>query len=401
MDVALCLDEAPSGRAGPGIVVFDKPTVEVREWIRAASRCGLERVVALATLPRHGCHDDDWALLAAGAADVLSWDPGAHPAAQLAARFERWAQVDALVASPAVRDRLVGHSPAWIGVLRRLVEVACFTDLPVLLMGETGTGKELVARMIHDLDARPDKARFVVLDCTTVVPSLSGSEFFGHDKGAYTGATSPREGAFALANKGTLFLDEVGELPPPLQAELLRVIQEGTYKRVGSNVWNKTRFRLVCATNRDLVEEQRAGRFRSDLFFRIAGCRARLPALRERTADIPALVDCFFRQVRPAQPPPLLDPEVRGFLLARAYPGNIRDLKHVVTCMSHRHVGPGPVTIGDIPEDARPLSEPCDNGWALDPESAPDGVFDTDVGDLAATEAAAARSPAGPWRDLR
>ncbi len=134
-----------------------------------------------------------------------------------------------------------------------MVEIARFTDAAVLITGESGTGKERMAQLIHELDPRPKKGRLVVLDCSTVVPSLSGSEFFGHEKGAFTGASAPRSGAFELADGGTLFLDEVGELAVPLQAELLRVIQEGTFKRVGSNTWRRSAFRLVCATNRDLA----------------------------------------------------------------------------------------------------------------------------------------------------
>ena len=126
----------------------------------------------------------------------------------------------------------------------------------------------------------------------------SGSEFFGHEKGAFTGATGPRDGVFALANRGTLFLDEVGELSPQLQAELLRVIQEGMYKPIGSNTWRTTDFRLVCATNRDLVAEQEAGRFRLDLYYRIAAWQFRLPPLRHRREDIELLALSFFSRSR-------------------------------------------------------------------------------------------------------
>src|SRR5262249_51814424 len=149
---------------------------------------------------------------------------------------------------------LIGDSPAWRRLVRRIVEVARFTDAAVLITGETGTGKELVARLVHALDPRTTKRKLVLLDCTTIVPPLSGGAFFGHERGASTGATPTRDGAFALADGGTLFLDEVGELPLALQAELLRVVQEGTYKRVGSNEWRETQFRLVCATNRELLE---------------------------------------------------------------------------------------------------------------------------------------------------
>src|SRR5262249_683962 len=151
-------------------------------------------------------------------------------------------------------------------------------------IGESGTGKELIARLIHDLDSRPGKPPLVVVDCTTIVPGLSGSEFFGHERGAFTGAINTRDGAFALANGGTLFLDEIGELPQPMQAELLRVIQERKYKRVGSNAWQHTDFRLVSATNMDLESGVAKGAFRGDLYYRIAGWVCRTPPLRERKA---------------------------------------------------------------------------------------------------------------------
>src|SRR5690606_31880967 len=135
----------------------------------------------------------------------------------------------------------------------------------------------------------------VILDCSTIVPELAGSEFFGHERGAFTGALITREGAFALADGGTLFLDEIGELPLHLQVQLLRVIQEGTYKKVGSNTWKSTRFRLICATNRDLSEEVKKGRFRADLFYRIASWTFHLPPLRERKEDILPLALHFLK----------------------------------------------------------------------------------------------------------
>jgi transcriptional regulator with GAF, ATPase, and Fis domain len=237
------------------------------------------------------------------------------------------------------------------------VEVARFTDAAVLITGESGTGKERVAQLIHELDPRPNKKRMVVLDCSTVVPSLSGSEFFGHEKGAFTGAAAARAGAFELADGGTLFLDEVGELSVPLQAELLRVIQEGTFKRVGSNTWRKSAFRLVCATNRDLAVEQAKGTFRNDFYYRIAGCRLHLPSLRDRAEDILPLFRHFFRQVHPDGEPPELEDAVRDLLVSRAYPGNVRDLRSLVLRIVHRYLGAGFVTVGDIPDRERPPSE--------------------------------------------
>jgi transcriptional regulator with GAF, ATPase, and Fis domain len=248
-------------------------------------------------------------------------------------------------------------------VLHQIVEIARFTDVPVLLMGETGTGKELAARLIHTLDAQRAQHELVIVDCTTIVPELSGSELFGHERGAYTGAITTREGAFALANEGTLFLDEVGELPLGLQVQLLRILQEHTYKRVGSNTWHRTDFRLICATNRDLLQEEARGHFRRDLYYRIASWVVHLPSLRERPDDILPLVHHFISQAKPDEEPPELDERVQAYFLTRSYPGNVRDLKNLVLRLVSRHVGPGPITIGDIPVDERPTSLGDLDGW--------------------------------------
>ena len=341
--------ERGRGEHGPGLVLFDGASHTVCELVASTSRRGEDRVIAVAASADALRPQDAWNLLAAGAADVLTWS-GDATARQIQARLDRWTQVDELLASPAVHDRLVGETHVWRSLLRQVIEVACFTDAPVLLTGESGTGKELVARLVHDLDRRSGKPGLVVVDCTTIVPTLSGSEFFGHERGSFTGATSSRDGAFALADGGTLFLDEVGELPPPLQAELLRVVQEGMYKRVGSNTWRETSFRLVCATNRDLRNDAAEGRFRADLYYRLAGATFTLPPLRERLADVPLFIRHFFGDERE---PPELDTAVRDHLLAREYPGNVRDLRQLVTRIRYRHVGPGPITLGDLPEEER------------------------------------------------
>jgi transcriptional regulator with GAF, ATPase, and Fis domain len=246
-----------------------------------------------------------------------------------------------------------------------VVEVAAFTQSPVLITGETGTGKDLVAQAIHRLSGA--RGELTVLDCTTLSPELAGSELFGHERGAFTGAVAPRDGAFAAANGGVLFLDEVGELPLPLQAQLLRVIQEQQFKRVGSNTWQPTRFRLVCATNRDLEAEVAAGRFRADLYYRIAAWRCRTPPLRERQADILPLVAHFLRQLAGSGTALYtLDPAVRQYLLTRHYPGNVRDLRQTVARIWYRHSGPGPITIGDVPPEERQAGAPVwpDPGFA-------------------------------------
>jgi len=353
-----CVQEE-QGAASCGIVCFTEITAEICSLLREASR-RLARVLTVALTPSALAGGGAWSLLRSGASDVFAWNHSAEPAKEIAARVERWKEVDDIVQSTLVRENLVGQSPAWIGVLRQIVEVARFTDASVLVTGESGTGKELIARLIHTLDTRKNKGELVISDCTTIVPELSGSEFFGHERGAFTGAVATRDGAFALANGGTLFLDEVGELPATLQAELLRVVQERTYKRVGSNTWQKTDFRLIAATNRNLLDEQSAGRFRRDLYYRIAACTCHLPPLRERREDILPLVRYFIQQQRsddPTELPLELDAAVRDYLLARDYPGNVRDLKQLVTRMLLRHVGPGPITVGDIPEDERPAAD--------------------------------------------
>jgi transcriptional regulator with PAS, ATPase and Fis domain len=188
------------------------------------------------------------------------------------------------------------------------------------------------------------------------VAELSGSEFFGHERGSYTGAAGAREGAFALADGGTLFLDEIGELPLGLQAQLLRVVQERTYKPVGGNTWRKTDFRLVCATNRDLAAEVGRGTFRRDLYYRLASSVCTLPPLRERQEDILPLFRHFMHAEAPDREVPSLDPDLRTYVLHRDYPGNVRDLRQLVSRILQRHAGGGVVTVGDLPPDERPGS---------------------------------------------
>lgn len=371
---ALKLEELSGGRlqvgrrgevneAVGGVFVFEAFDDGTREALHQLATNRLERVVALAV----GTQVDGpecWELLRAGAADVLNWRDLPEPGSELADRFERWATIEEILHSARVRETLVGECGAWVAMLREVIEVAHFTDSAVLLTGESGTGKELLARLIHQLDRRPQKRSFIVLDCTTIVPELSGSEFFGHERGAFTHAIAAREGAFALADGGTLFLDEVGELPPTLQAELLRVVQEHAYKRVGSNTWKQTNFRLVCATNRDLLEEEKRGRFRTDFYHRIASSTFHLPSLADRRDDIILLARHFLAQMPPHDESPELTPAVRDYLTTRRYPGNVRELRQVVSRIAQRHVGRGPITVGDIPEEERlPVNRFLDEDW--------------------------------------
>jgi transcriptional regulator with GAF, ATPase, and Fis domain len=337
----------------PGIVFFEHCDSALCELLRQLTVEDVRRVLVIALAPSACTSEATWSLVAAGASDVFAWQDGTS-ARHVAARLARWAEVDAIAGSEIVRSLLVGRSPRWLAVRNQLVEAARFTQAPVLITGESGTGKELAARLVHTLDGRQGKRDLVVLDCSTLVPSLSGSEFFGHERGAFTGAVNARDGAFALAAGGTLFLDEIGELPLDLQTQLLRAVQEHTYKRVGGNVWRRTEFRLVCATNRDLQADVAAGRFRADLYYRIAGVCCHLPPLRERIEDVPVLAEHFLRELSQDGPVRSADGPVLSWLLQREYQNNVRELRLVLARMLLRHAGDGPITVGDIPPDERP-----------------------------------------------
>jgi transcriptional regulator with GAF, ATPase, and Fis domain len=338
-------------------------TPELCTFLRNVSRGGRERILVLVDAVGSQNGVSGWDLLQAGASDVLTWSDPDELAQQIRARFERWLTVDQLLETPPVSNSVVGKSPVWRAILRDIVECARFSDTPTLILGESGTGKELIARLIHTLDARTNKRDLVVLDCSTIMLELSGSEFFGHEPGAFTGAVSQRTGAFALADGGTLFLDEIGELPLRLQAQLLRVVQERTYKRVGGNTWHRTDFRLVCATNRDLLAQVGCGEFRADLYYRIAGFVCMLPPLRERLDDVIPLAEYFLRQMHPNGEPPQLDNAVRAYLLRREYPGNVRDLRQVVSRLMSRYAGGGTITIGSVPPEERPAAEQENAAW--------------------------------------
>jgi PAS domain S-box-containing protein len=228
-----------------------------------------------------------------------------------------------------VRD-LVGRSPAMAELRRSIAQVAD-TTATVLVSGETGTGKELVARAIHVASGRASRP-LIKVNCAAVPASLIESEFFGHERGAFTGATQRREGRFALADGGTIFLDEVGELPLELQPKLLRVLQEGEFEPVGSSRTRRVDVRVIAATNRDLDQTIRAGAFREDLYYRLNVFPIVVPPLRERREDIPLLAEAFARRYaqtlgRPVQP---LSPGALERLTAYHWPGNVRELHNLV-----------------------------------------------------------------------
>ena len=227
-------------------------------------------------------------------------------------------------------EEIVGQSPALRSVLRKVKQVA-EVETSVLLTGETGTGKELIARAIHSLSPRKD-CPLIKINCGAIPHGVVESELFGHEKGAFTGALQRRIGRFELADKGTLFMDEVGELPLETQVKLLRVLQEQEFERVGSTKPMKVDVRLVAATNRDLDREVAEGRFRADLFYRLNVFPIRIPPLRERREDIPRLVEYFLAQFQRKFGKPLrsLTSESMERLRRYQFPGNIRELQNVL-----------------------------------------------------------------------
>jgi formate hydrogenlyase transcriptional activator len=226
--------------------------------------------------------------------------------------------------------QIVGQSPALKTALS-LVSVVAPTDSSVLILGETGTGKELVARAIHKLGSRSEKA-FVKVNCAAIPLGLLESELFGHEKGAFTGAIAQKTGRFELADKGTLFLDEVGDIPPELQAKLLRVLQEQEFERLGSNRTHKVDVRLIAATHRDLPAMVKQGTFREDLYYRLKVFPIQVPALRQRTEDIPTLVRYFtaLYAQRMNKRIDAIPPETMNALVRYPWPGNIRELQNFI-----------------------------------------------------------------------
>jgi formate hydrogenlyase transcriptional activator len=243
-------------------------------------------------------------------------------------------------------EQVIGNSPALEVVLEQVERVAP-TDSTVLIQGETGTGKELIARAIHNLSSRCGRP-FVRLNCAAIPLDLLESELFGHEKGAFTGAIAQKIGRFELADKGTLFLDEVGDIPPALQPKLLRVLQEQEFERLGSTHTHQVDVRLVAATNRNLMEMANRGDFRSDLYYRLNVFPLLLPPLRERRQDIPALVTHFVEIYghRMSRKIEHIPPATMSALMSYYWPGNIRELQNLIeraVILSNDGVLPNPL----------------------------------------------------------
>lgn len=325
---------------------------------RAAESRGADRVLHIHHTPRGPEHVD------------VDLRPIFDAHSEIIAYVERLATVRGASARPSA-EGLVGRAPTFNAAISALQRVAP-SILPVLLLGESGTGKELFAHALHEASDRAQRP-FVVVDCSGITETLFESELFGFEKGAFTGATSRKPGLVETAQGGTLFLDEIGDVPLSIQVKLLRLIETGTFRRVGSTETQRADFRLVAATHKPLEQMISAGLFRSDLYFRISAFPIRLPAVRERVEDIPLLADSILARIATAghglPRKPLISPDALALLRAYSWPGNIRELRNVLERASLL-ADDGVIRAAQLPESlAREVMSPVETlpatGFAL------------------------------------
>jgi DNA-binding NtrC family response regulator len=278
-------------------------------------------------------------------------------------RFRDRSLEDLAESEEGLKPQLIGNSPAWIEVFKNIGRVAA-TDVGVLLLGESGTGKEVVARAIHQNSAR-SRRPFIILNCAALPPELLESELFGHERGAFTGAIAQKRGKFEAAGGGTIFLDEIGELPLSLQPKLLRVLQEHTFEHVGGTASIHTDVRVIAATNRPLEEDVEWKSFRADLFYRLNAFTVRLPPLRERQSDVLPLAEYFLaRYVQRNQVASTgLAADAIVALQNYSFPGNVRELEHLIERAA--------VKAGGRAITAEQIEEELAQEWRVTP-----GVFD-------------------------
>ena len=347
-----------------GLIVFDRVSADVLDLVRGSSRDGV-RILAVGTSATAVEDIGPWPLLDAGASDVVVRMDDAGLVDQVSARLTRWGEVEGLVHSSEVQDALAGRTLVWISLLREIVEVARFSDASVLLIGESGTGKDVVARLIHELDARPLKDEFVTIDCRNFVGTGDGEDLAGHHPGTFEDADAPFSSDTGLEmlgvrDAGTIFLDEVENLPPSLRGSLLRSIEQRNRRSVGGMGRTTSNLRLICSTSE---EPSGLGTETADDFWERITTRFRLPPLREHRDDIPTIAEHLLRRLRPNGEEIQLDPALDTFLEGRDYPANVHDLLTLVRGISARHAGPGVVTVGSIPQDERFRPGMVDHSW--------------------------------------
>jgi two-component system response regulator AtoC len=285
-------------------------------------------------------------------------------------------------------SEIVTRSPAIKKLLETLAKVAP-AKMPVLIEGESGVGKELVAHQLHRLSPRSGRA-FVDLNCAAVPAALLESELFGHERGSFTGATTEKPGLVEVADGGTLFLDEIGEMSAEIQSKFLRVLDSGSFYRVGATRKRRADFRLVAATNRNLRQEVQAGRFRKDLFYRVNGVRVVIPALRERPEDVPLLVDYFSRGLPNAR---AYSPAALRALAAYEWPGNVRELRFAVERAALLAEG-DTIDVGDLPPEIFETTRPR----GATPSDEPGGADDVSEEAVLDRERVAAALEQARWR---
>jgi two-component system, NtrC family, response regulator AtoC len=306
----------PVRTTGSLLLVEGGPIVGSAEAVQVCEACSIQGYIGGSTLDRLPLQ----AAVRATTAGFKSLSASVHPtaAASRVSQRDRWPW------------GVIGRSPSIRRVIHQIQRVAP-TRLPVLILGENGTGKELIARALHGASSRNSRD-MVILNCAAIPRDLLESELFGYEPGAFTGATRRRIGKFEDAHGSTLFLDEIGDLEPPLQAKLLRVLEDGRFERIGSNVLQYTDARIVCATNRNIREIVNEGLFREDLYYRLCTIEIEMPPLRNRAGDIPLLVQHFLNEIRAELNPNIdaIDEEAMQLLLSHRWPGNVRELRHVL-----------------------------------------------------------------------
>jgi DNA-binding NtrC family response regulator len=357
--------QASNGEEAITILHASAPDVALCDWrmsplggldvLKAMRQEGLDRGIPLIVLTAYGDAESTVQAMQAGAYDFLVKPVDADAVLSTAMRAiehitlqrnlerlqnERFRDGRITVVSDNFSsDQLIGRSPKWIAAFKQVGQVAQ-TDLTVLLEGETGTGKEIVAKVIHRSSLRSKKA-FVAVNCAAIPEDLVESELFGHERGSFTGAALQRIGSFEQAEGGTIFLDEIGELPLSVQPKLLRVLQEKSFQRVGGSRTLQANVRVIAATNRTLATEVENGRFRADLFYRLNAFHIELPPLRERRSDISLLCQYFLGRYAAGNQatPSILDAGAETLLESYDYPGNVRELEQIINKLAVQAAG--------------------------------------------------------------